>query len=90
MPQIRPSSDLRNRYNEISEFCHKFDEPVYITKNGSGDLAVMSIETFENLAGKYELHALLEKGLDDMRNGRVSAAHDAIAEIRAEIRDGTI
>ncbi|CAH1200677.1 hypothetical protein PAECIP111893_01529 [Paenibacillus plantiphilus] len=30
MPTIRPSSDLRNRYNEISEFCHKYDEPVYI------------------------------------------------------------
>ncbi|NEW07626.1 antitoxin PHD [Paenibacillus sp. SYP-B3998] len=40
MPTIRPSSDLRNKYNEISEFCNKYDEPVYITKNGQGDLAV--------------------------------------------------
>ena len=47
MPSIRPSSDLRNKYNEISEFCHKYSEPVFITKNGQGDLAVMSIETFE-------------------------------------------
>ena len=43
MPSIRPSSDLRNNYNEISEFCHRYNEPVYITKNGAGDLAVMSI-----------------------------------------------
>ncbi|MDD2401873.1 MAG: type II toxin-antitoxin system Phd/YefM family antitoxin, partial [Clostridia bacterium] len=52
MPTIRPSSDLRNSYNEISEFCHKHKEPIYITRNGSGDLAVMSIETYERLIGK--------------------------------------
>ncbi len=52
MPTIRPSSDLRNNYNEISEFCHKYSEPVYITKNGQGDLALMSIETYEKLVGK--------------------------------------
>ena len=90
MPQIRPSSDLRNSYNEISEFCHKYGEPVYITKNGTGDLAVMSIETYERLVGKFELYALLEKGLDDARSGRVSPAHDAIAEIRTELRTGTL
>ena len=55
MPAIRPSSDLRNGYNEISEFCHKYNEPVYLTKNGTGDLAVMSIETYERLVGRFEL-----------------------------------
>jgi prevent-host-death family protein len=59
MPSIRPSSDLRNKYSEISEFCHKNGEPVYITKNGQGDLAVMSIEAFEKLVGKFELYKLL-------------------------------
>ena len=44
MPVIRPSSDLRNNYNEISTICHQTNRPVYITKNGAGDLAVMSIE----------------------------------------------
>ena len=43
MPVIRPSSDLRNNYNEISTICHQTKKPVYITKNGAGDLAVMSI-----------------------------------------------
>ena len=38
MPNIRPSADLRNRYNEISTFCHDSAEPVFITKNGKGDL----------------------------------------------------
>ena len=46
MPIIRPSSDLRNNYNEISTLCHKTRKPIYITKNGAGDLAIMSIELY--------------------------------------------
>ena len=49
MPTIKSSADLRNGYNDISNFCHTFHEPVFITKNGKGDLAVMSIETYEKL-----------------------------------------
>ena len=47
MPMIKSSADLRNGYNEISAICHEFSEPVFITKNGKGDLAVMSIEAYE-------------------------------------------
>lgn len=54
MPIIRPSSDLRNSYNEISNICHETNKPIYITKNGAGDLAVMSIELYEMLAERYE------------------------------------
>ena len=46
MPLIRPITDLRNT-NEISELCHQSQEPVFITKNGYGDLVVMSMETYE-------------------------------------------
>ena len=53
MPRIQSSTDLRNKYNEISAFCRESREAVYITKNGKGDLAVMSIETFEMLNGNY-------------------------------------
>lgn len=62
MPNIQPSSELRNNYNEISAFCHKYGEPVYITKNGTGNLAVLSIEAYERLVGKFELCTLLSKG----------------------------
>ena len=48
MPQIRPITDLRNT-NEISDICHARREPVFITKNGYGDLVVMSIETYEEM-----------------------------------------
>ncbi len=49
MPQIRPITDLRNT-TEISELCHAKNEPVFITKNGYGDLVIMSMETYEALA----------------------------------------
>ncbi len=85
MPKICPSSDLRNKYNEISEFCHKYSEPVYITKNGQGDLAVMSIETFERLVGKYELYKLLDEGLDAIKHEKVVPAEDVFRDIDSEL-----
>jgi PHD/YefM family antitoxin component YafN of YafNO toxin-antitoxin module len=48
MPQIKPITDLRNT-SEISEICHSMLEPIFITKNGYGDLVVMSIETYDYL-----------------------------------------
>ncbi len=81
MPNIRPSSDLRNKYNEISEFCHKYSEPVYITKNGQGDLAVMSIETYEKLVGKFELYKLLDEGMEAMKKRKVAPAEDVFEKI---------
>jgi PHD/YefM family antitoxin component YafN of YafNO toxin-antitoxin module len=69
MPVIRKSADLRNSYADISDFCHKYREPVFITKNGAGDLAVMSIETYEAITGKQRLYNLLDEALTDVKNG---------------------
>lgn len=80
MPAIRPSADLRNNYNEISEFCHEYSEPIFITKNGKGDLAVMSIEEYERLSGKFELYQMLDKGLDDVKEGKTKNYSDFMAE----------
>jgi len=66
----RPSADLRNKYNQVSDFCHKYGEPVFITKNGIGDMVVMSIETYERLVGKFELQKLLaEDVFRDIESG---------------------
>ena len=54
VPTIKSSTDLRNNYNSISTYCHESREPVFITKNGRGDLAVMSIEVYEALRGKVK------------------------------------
>lgn len=90
MPNIRPSSDLRNNYNEISAFCHQYGEPVYITKNGTGDLAILSIEAYERLAGRFELYALLEEGLADIRAGRTVDADEALDSILEDLENGTL
>ena len=84
MPNIRSSADLRNNYNDISSFCHQYSEPVFITKNGKGDLAVMSIETYEKLVGRFELYGLLQDGLQDVREEKTRPFSEAIADIRAK------
>ena len=53
MPTIRPISDLRNNANEISDFCRQTHEPVYITRNGSGDMVVLSMEEYEWRSRRY-------------------------------------
>ncbi|EOS51315.1 type II toxin-antitoxin system Phd/YefM family antitoxin [Lachnospiraceae bacterium MD335] len=83
MPNIRSSADLRNSYNDISEFCHTYCEPVFITKNGKGDLAVMSIETYEQLVGRFELYGLLQDGLNDVKNENTRPFAEAISDLRS-------
>ena len=85
MPMIRPSADLRNRYIEISEYCHSEKQPVFITRNGTGDLAVMSIELYEQLTSRQELYAAVKTGLDDDRTGRTVSAEDALRSAREQL-----
>jgi len=59
MPNIRPISDLRNNSNEISEFCRTSREPVFITKNGVGDMVVLSIEMYERQQAQLDLYSKL-------------------------------
>ncbi len=55
MPIIKPISDLRNKANRISELAHKSDEPIFITKNGEGDMVVMSMAQFSKMQLKLDL-----------------------------------
>jgi PHD/YefM family antitoxin component YafN of YafNO toxin-antitoxin module len=82
---IRPSAYLRSNYNEISQLCKKYNEPVFITKNGHGDLAVMSMELYNRLSGKDELYRLIDEGLDDIKNGNVEPLEDTIRDLRQRI-----
>jgi PHD/YefM family antitoxin component YafN of YafNO toxin-antitoxin module len=90
MPTIRPSADLRNNYNEISAFCHEHSEPVFITKNGRGDLAVLSIDAYELLCGKYELYQMLEEGRIAIQAGKKRPLADVMDDIKRELADGQI
>lgn len=86
MPTIKSSADLRNNYNEISTFCHSYPEPVFITKNGKGDLAVMSIEFYENLTSRFELYSQIKEGMDDIVSGNTRPFSDTMADIRRKRR----
>lgn len=86
MPMIRPSADLRNNYSEISDVCHASSEPVFITKNGKGDLAVMSIESYEQMCARLELYTLIDDSLQAQRAGDVKPLDDAVAEIRQRLK----
>ena len=59
MPNIRPISDLRNSANEISDYCKATREPVFITRNGSGDMVIMSVDMYERREAQLELYAKL-------------------------------
>ncbi|MDR1668652.1 MAG: type II toxin-antitoxin system Phd/YefM family antitoxin [Oscillospiraceae bacterium] len=90
MPNIQSSTSLRNNYNDISTFCHENREPVFITRNGQGDLAVMSIEMYEMLNGKLELYRLLDEGRAAAKAGRTRPYEDVFNDIEQEIMDGRL
>ena len=69
MPIIRPISDLRNNAREIEELCHDTGEPVFITKNGEGELVVMSVAAYERDQARLELYRLLDEAEADVQAG---------------------
>jgi len=69
MPKIRPISDLRNKSHEISRICHQTGEPVFITKNGEGDLVIMSFAAYEREHARLDLYRLLDEAEADVRAG---------------------
>ena len=85
MPAIRASADLRNKYAEISHYCHATNEPVFITKNGQGDLAVMSIAQYDFLLERIDLYSKLAEGLKDFQNGKHEPFDKAMLDIRKEL-----
>ncbi len=78
MPIIKPISDLRNRFNQISELCHREKEPVFITKNGQGDLVVMSMALYEQQQALLELYQKLGEAEAESRVGTPTITHEAM------------
>jgi prevent-host-death family protein len=69
MPIIRPISDLRNKSAEIEALCRDSGEPVFITKNGEGDLVVLSLPAYERDQARLELYRLLDEAEADVKAG---------------------
>ena len=88
--KIKPSTALRNEYNEMSNYCKESMEPIYLTKNGEGDLVVMSIEAYSS---REELLDLRERLLDaeiDKFNGAKSYSINETSQRLRRLIDGWI
>ena len=82
MPPIRPITDLRNT-NEISDICHSKSEPVFITKNGYGDLVVMSIETYEQIMDTKTIDDAITEAENEYNEGAsLIDAKEALSSLR--------
>ncbi|GHV25258.1 prevent-host-death protein [Spirochaetia bacterium] len=81
MPEIRKSADLRNNYGKVSQFCHQYKEPIFITKNGVGDLAVMSIDTYNELSGRIDLYKKLIDGINQINNGETVSEEEMMKKL---------
>lgn len=81
MPQIIPIKDLKNTA-EISEMCHKANEPIYITKNGYGDMVIMSMENYENTIHNLSIYRELEISERQIAEGRTKDARDSLSSLR--------
>lgn len=66
---IRPISDLRNKARDLSRMCHESGEPIYITKNGEGDMVLMSLAAYERLQARLVLYQLLDEAEREVRAG---------------------
>ena len=86
MPVIKPVSDLRNNFNEISEICHKEQEPVFITKNGEGDMVVMSMALYEQQQALLELYQKLGEAEAQSLAGMPTISHqDFMKKLKDEL-----
>lgn len=82
MPRIMPITDLRNT-NEISNICHSANEPVFVTKNGYGDMVIMSMEAYDNLMETIAADAAIAASEADLnRNGILHDSKDVFAGLR--------
>lgn len=88
MPIIKPISDLRNKANRISELAHKSDEPIFITKNGEGDMVVMSMTQYSKNQLKLDLFSKLAVAQAQRANGDKGRSLSAVMkDIRKRIRE---
>lgn len=90
MPSIRPISDLRNNANDISDFCRQSREPVYITRNGTGDMVVLNIEEYERQMALIDLYGKLTVAEEEISSGAAGEDFMAVAKQMRERIHGTV
>lgn len=83
MPQIIPIKELKNT-SEISELCHKTEGPIFITKNGYGDMVIMSMEIYESMMNQLAMYQNLELSERQVEEGKMKDARKSLAEMRTK------
>ena len=83
VPKIRPVSDLRNKFSDISRAVHESKEPVYLTKNGRGDMVVMSLDAYEQNLFEYEIFLKLKEAEYQAASTKKRHTHN---EVMSELR----
>lgn len=81
MPQIIPIRDLK-KTSELSEMCRKTKEPVFITKNGYGDMVIMSMETYEKNMLMNDIYRKLDEAEKSITNGEVMDGFESLRKTR--------
>lgn len=81
MPQIIPIRDLKNTA-EISELCRRSNEPVFVTKNGYGDMVIMSMETYEKMSYMNEIYNKIAQGEQSITENKIIPAADSLNMLR--------
>ena len=81
MPQIIPIKDLKNT-SDISEMCHRTDEPIFVTKNGYGDMVIMSIESYEYKMKQIKIYEDIEASERQIKEGKVKDARRWLSSMR--------
>jgi prevent-host-death family protein len=88
MPIIKPISDLRNKASEISDLAHQSKEPIFITRNGEGDMVVMSLAHYSQLQIKLELFGKLAVAQSQIRSGeRGRTLRQVMKDLRSKLRE---
>lgn len=88
MNTIRPVSDLRNNFADISKIVHQSQQPVFLTKNGYGDMVVMSMETFEDMKFESDIYSKLQEAEEQASlTGKRFSSKDVFEEIQKLIRE---
>ena len=87
---IRPISDLRNNFSDISKTVHETNQPVFLTKNGYGDMVVLSVEAYENLQFESEVYSKLKEAEQEAEQSNIRySSKEVLAAMREIIKGGS-
>ncbi|MBE6127319.1 MAG: type II toxin-antitoxin system Phd/YefM family antitoxin [Erysipelotrichaceae bacterium] len=79
MPTIISSAEFRNNYAEVCEHCHQSGETIFVTKNGKGDIAVLSIEAYDRIMNLLAAREKVVRGFEEARSGDTVSYEETMA-----------